>query len=809
MHVKKIWIILPIIIFSFLFLTNSVFAMDNYTHDADIYRDNTVVDSGFNGIIYNNDPYYVELPLWDGIRQFSSTTPAVVGSKLYMYTYDDPKSSSDYGHLWEVDLTKPQASWTAGSAVSLTAKLIQNFYAPPSGDNGQVNSAAGVSGPTISQGYIAIAVGEYLYWWPVDQPSQMESKNIQGNAGNDIQLIAASPLITPPLTVSGMDMITGLTTTWQTSFAVVGSWSGGVISQPLFVPNNVIFDVQQYKTTNDTSNATNDIVTSSPAWDSQTTAVGSVGAAVFGVDAAQSGENRLILMDPTTGNYKTVYQSGGSDIFYGPIDSSPAIETNGSAATVPTGTIFVPDQGAAVYELSANGDYWGDDTSAMDQSNPCIANIALDGQNVIWVGKGHTTLNESPIALFGHGSISIPNFTGLNSPAVVVNNNNGSTDTVFITSTSQDGLLVTNPMAINNLPVAFQQANQNQTWKQTWQTLGSVSPAYCAAAADVGTDSTDGSALHYLATWTNYGYNTAGCIELWAPASYSVTASANPNVLDSGDQTMINASPNPEGITQSITAEISGGGKTYNLTLVKNWSDPEKWGYPFTAPDNYTGSSVTYTVTVTATNMSGETANATTTFSVNPIPLPPPGNLSGSVDIIAYRRSGATQPAGTAKYSDDLATTLTVNQPPPPSGLLDAVVTDWRITKAWVDTPQGVIDRNGVGHIQIDRSTGNIKMTLYGHTAYVKYKENWAGYPPPIPDNTVMETDDINIPFAVLVDYKYLVPVPTGKGGVTYVWRYGSYDASGNASTTLNITGTEVYIYNEYISNNGGPVWEP
>jgi hypothetical protein len=179
------------------------------------------------------------------------------------------------------------------------------------------------------------------------------------------------------------------------------------------------------------------------------------------------------------------------------------------------------------------------------------------------------------------------------------------------------------------------------------------------------------------------------------------------------------------------------------------------------------------------------------------------------VDIIAYRRSGATQPAGTAKYSDDLATTLTVNQPPPPSGLLNAYVTDWRITKAWVNTPQGVIDRNGVGHIQIDRSTQNINMTLNGHTAYVKYKENWAGYPPPIPDNTVMETDDIDIPFAVHVDYMYQVPVPTGNGGITYIWVPGSYDASGNASTTLNITGTEVYIYNEYISNNGWPVWEP
>ena len=501
-------------------------------------------------------------------------------------------------------------------------------------------------------------------------------------------------------------------------------------------------------------------------------------------------------MDPTTGNYKSVYQSGGSPIFYGPIDSSPAIASNG--------TIFVPDQGAAVYQLSANGDYEADDTSAMDQNNPCIANIALDGKNVIWVGNGHMTINAAPIDIFGQGEDSISGFNGLDSPAVV---NNGTTDTVFLASTGKAGLLVTNPVSIANLPASFDQ--DKFTWQQTWQTLGSLTPAYTSVAADVGTDSTDGTPLHYLATWTDYGYDTQGCVEIWAPADYGVTVYVDPNILNSGDLAMVNASPSPEGITQSMTAHITDGGKnTFDHTLGKNWSSPEKWSKSFNAPDNYTGQPANYTVTLTATNTSGETAQAITTFTVNPIPLPPPGNLNGNLRIDAWRRNGTTNPPGTAKYGDRLVNTLTVGTPPPPQGLLNAVVTGARLTKAWVNHPEGQVNKSGVGPELILRSTANTDMTLNGLTATTTYTESWAGYPPPIPDNTVMETDFIDVPFSVHVDYKYQVPVST-KNGVIYVWRTGSYDASGNASSNLDITGTEWYIYSVPIHDAGTPVWEP
>ncbi|KLU63113.1 hypothetical protein CEB3_c05330 [Peptococcaceae bacterium CEB3] len=812
---KKHWMvsILALILGLAMLSPQNAWGMDNYTHDADISRDNAVVDPSFNGIAYNNEPYYVSLN-WDGHPQYSNTTPVVVGSELYQYTYDADRGG--YGHLWQIDLSKPQSGWELGGGVSLTAKPIAYFDEGTSGANGDVNNAAGISGPTIAQGYLAIAVGKYLYWWPLGHPDQVQDSPIRGNAGNDINLIAASPLITPPLTASGTDLTTDQPVTWQTPFAIVGSWSGGVISQPLDIPTNVSANKNVYQTTEDASNATNDIVTSSPAWDPVTTCVGGQGAAVFGVDAYQSGKYRLILMNPVTGEIDSIYKDqNGSPIFYGPIDSSPAIVTKAKFPSTPVadGTIVVPDQGAAIYELSANGSYMADNTMAMDQSNPCIANVALDGKNVIWVGNGHTSLNAAPLDQFNaQSSTKGPGYVGLNSPAVV---NNGSSDIVFLASTGQDGLMITNPVSVTN-PVAL----YNGVAKDTWQMLGSVSPAYTSVAADVGVDPTDGKTpLHYIATWTDAGLNSQGCVELWTPAPYGLTATAEPSVVNSGDKVFVNAIPNPLHVTKSMTAVVTAGGKTFPSIPLVQWNnqpDHENWLVVLTAPANYTGHQVKYTVTVTGTDNAGHVATATTYFLVNPIPLPPPGNLSGTLKIVAVRRSGATQPAGTAWYADQLATTLTVQTPPPPSGLLNATVTGWRITKAWVDTPQGVFEKNPFGPPHIARNKAKINMTLNGHTAFVKYRENWAGYPPPInePQGYVMESDYIDAPFAVHVDYKYEVE-RSNKHGTYYVWETGSYDASGVASTNLDITGTEIYGFTKESDWVYAPIqgsvgsWEP
>lgn len=784
----------------FLFLASSnARAADNYTHDANIFRDNTVVDPNFSGLVYNNNPYYVTIPQYNGYRQYSNTTPVVVGSELYQYTYDQ----NGKGYLTQIDLQKPQSSWPSPpspeSVISLDSRLLATFDEGTSGANGEVDSAAGISGPTISNGYLAIAVGGYLYWWSVDsngnRTSSTSYKNIQGNPGNSIQLIAASPLITPSLTASGIDMTTGDTVTWQTPFAVVGSWSGGVISRPLSVPNNIIWDMPQYKTTDDASNATNDIVTSSPAWNSHTTAVGSQGATVFGVDAAQSGQYRLILMDPTSGSCKSIYESGGSPIFYGPIDSSPVVASDG--------TIYVPDQGAAIYQLSANGDYMASDTSAMDQSNPCIANLAFDGENIIWVGDGHNSLNVTPSRQFGQQDVKMSGFSGLDSPAVV---KSGSNDTIFIASTGTAGLLVTNPMILDNLPIAFQDANNQQSWKRTWQTLGSFTPAYTSVAADVGTDITNNSALHYLATWTNAAPNNQGCVELWAPTSYAITASATPSIVDEGNPVIINATPSPFFITKSMTAHITDG-KTNTVDINLSQNPNDTWSGMVVAPNNYTGQQATYTVTVTATSNSGETAQATTSFSVNPGPWQPPGNIPATLKIDAYGLEDHTYklPDGTAKYGDYLVGTLTVSPPSPPSGYLNASITGVTITKASVIHQDGVPNvGGGAGDPLLKITKQNTDMLLNGNVATCQFRESWAGYPPPIPDNSVMETDDLYAPFNVHVTYKYQIPVAT-ETGVTFIWQTGSYDASGTAHASLDITGTEYYTYVTSVVQFGDP----
>lgn len=769
----------------------NVLGADNYTHNANISRNNTVIDSGYSNLLYNSNPYYVQLPIYNGKRQYSNTTPVVVGSCLYQFSYD----YAGKGYLTKIKLKKPDATWKPGNGITLEQTLIATFDV---GTSGGRDMAAGISGPTIKDGYLAIAVGEYLYWWTIDsegnQTSDRMKSKIIGNPGNSIKLIASSPLITPPLTASGTNMLTWETVTWETPFAIVGSWSGGVISQPLYVPDDVLETNIGYRTTQDASRATNDIVTSSPAWNPVTTVVGGQGAAIFGVAAYASGDNRLIVMNPATGSIKSI-----KSIFGGPIDSSPSI--------APNGDIFVPDHWGGIYRLNANGQFIAKDTSAMDKTKSNISNIAVDGENVIWVGNGHTTLNVAPIANFGSLVIrsSGPAFKGLRSPAVVSNGNN---NTIFLASDSVSGLLVTNPYNSDNPAVAF-----GPGARDFWQTLGSVSATYTSVAANVGIDPVDGSDLHYICAWTNYGLNSQGCVEIWAPSDYSIKGSATPYVVNSGELVIIRAIPTPEGVTKSMKAHITDGGENTIDIDLSQWSNsPERWQGVVTAPDNYTGADAVYNVTITATNTSGKTATATTQFVVNPIPLPPPGNLTGTLKIEAWRRNNTVQPAGTAKYGNELAVTLTVDQPPPPQGLINAQVTNAYLTDAWVHTPRGEIGWDASGRVCINRREEDISLSLNGLVGTTKYTVDWAGYPPPIPDNTVMETNYIFAPFSVHVDYIYQVPVwvPTEDGGyIIYVWQSGSYEASGNAGATLDITGTDLYIFNQEIRDSGTPIWQP
>lgn len=83
-----------------LVLPANVFGADNYTHNANISRNNTVVDPQYNDLKYNNNPYYVQIPSWNGNRQYSNTTPAVVGSNLYQFTYDQKGK----GYLTRIEL---------------------------------------------------------------------------------------------------------------------------------------------------------------------------------------------------------------------------------------------------------------------------------------------------------------------------------------------------------------------------------------------------------------------------------------------------------------------------------------------------------------------------------------------------------------------------------------------------------------------------------------------------------------------------------------------------------------------------------
>ena len=141
--------------------------------------------------LFSNVPVYLQVPR----GQESNSTPTVVGSTLYQYTY----GTDGTGYLYAIpvtDLPVPtQVKYLSanGSVVKFAAGL-----------DGSWNYADGQSILATSGGYQAIAVGKGLYWWPQSSfpvgqtlsSSYQWSKIILGNQGNNDDQVFMSTLIT-------------------------------------------------------------------------------------------------------------------------------------------------------------------------------------------------------------------------------------------------------------------------------------------------------------------------------------------------------------------------------------------------------------------------------------------------------------------------------------------------------------------------------------------------------------------------------------------------------------------------------------
>ena len=574
-------------------------AADQPTFDSNMQRTRTITDSGYNSngnLMYSSTPVYIPI---QGVKSY--TNPVVAGNVMYQYCYDD----QGYGYLYAFDASQKPPTDQYGNPTQQIWNAPQVWSGPIKFNAGfdtyggqQLNNAAGVAGPSVANGYVAVGCGTYLYVWPEGGVPDSTGK-VPGEVWYHIfpnrykqsnqqvpDEVSSSPVITPP--IDGVPWI------------AVGSWSGGFTCAPAQLPPG-ISDPDQAAFHYYTANLTSDsqaIITSSPAWDSFS------GTILFGVDANYPNDvPRMVSMDPTTGQYT---EFGNSHILYG-ISSSPAVAGNGH--------IYVPDKFGGIYKFSAlppfdfgaeNLDYVPPNPSSgsLDISNICVDET--DGD--VWAVENHyTELAILDIDTLNEIALIPSSKAGIDLGAVSSVESNSGMNGFFNSYYGGYGVIHTD--------VQFNRG----TGSLSFGTISSLLPPFSSVVPDFGPN-------QWIAAWTNKNnVNGEPSIQLFVPCSYQLkafftqdTTTYTPvtQVLPNSSVTLV-ANPLPGGITQSADADFpSNWGLPGNQAGLKETaSSPETWTVNLTAPSQ----PGTYTVTVNGysdPNYQNKLGIATTTLTV-------------------------------------------------------------------------------------------------------------------------------------------------------------------------------------------------
>ncbi len=728
-----------------LMVAGVTFAANIPTFDVGVSRTRTVDSTALANSYIRSTPFYVPIT-----GQQSYSTPVVVGSDLYQYTF----TSAGQGTLWEFAMTAPSnACFSGGNTCSVSWSPVQKYTWDPGWSNG-INQAGGASSPTIAQGYTAIAVGTNTYSWPTGASQSTEqSWNITGNPGQKIYQIDEAPLITPSLPASGLNTTTLQTERWNSPYAVVGSWDGGVVAYPVDAPSGVVPNITKYYTYQDFHH-TGSYITSSPTWDSANNTV------LFGiaVPSTTGHHPRVVDFNPVTGAHSYF----GSGTIKASVDSSVAIGPNGN--------IYVPDQSGGVYEFSPSGSLIAQNQQ-FAEGGLNISDLAVSSHAVYAVGNKLSVLASMQLGNLSTNWEDSNLGTGLFSPSVV---DNGNADLIFITGASKMYAITQNG--------------------KVFQGAGSPTPSWVSTIADAGPD-------HWLITWTNSDPAHQSALEVWEPMNYQITAWTNPQQAVPGQSITLYVVPSPQGVTQQVSAVVPGySGGTETLQL--QHQSPSGWEITFPAPQN----PGTYTIPVSASTRPAlgllQNATATAKVDVTITVTANPGNsgtptASGNLTLQSYGLSNLTHlhPAGTTKLGDTIVATLTIprSQLSIPSG---TTLVNAAITQATLTQPYGETDFTATSNsIIVSRQDS---MTPNGLTATTKFLENWSGFPPPIPPQTQTWSGNITVDWTVQGRYSYHVSVQScsapNQCTTTVETRYRTFTISGTASAPLVVTGTDWYI---------------
>ena len=668
----------------------------------------------------------------------SISTPTIVGSDIYQYTYSGGTGTLYDVHMPALDPTAVLKRYGARLPSYLTVQptiLHTLTFHPTEGAYG----ADAQDSLTTAEGWQAIAVGHEIYaWpqgeWPTAQSAVPRTWSILGTPGNSAYQVDMGVLITSPVRVRVYSVAARHVVSVSAPMAVAASWDGGARAVALLPEGDYPLTMAAYAAPKSDAPAA---ITSDPVFIPSEPLFSGDPAAAFGV--ASSRRPRVELLDLETGQAKAI---GTGEILYPVADAGMRVSADGHSYLV------YHDSHDDVYAWTLRGQL-----IAMQPSHSATIYMGVDGSQtyaglrgalaeVLQPTQGGSQVATVPLPTsVDHASGAYIGLVGASSPSTVLGSASAasapwcqgsgtSTEACrYVTALTYQGNASGGPPGILLLSAAAGGPAyiHDGIVADAGQLIAARTDPYVGALLDAGPQ-------HDIVSWTNDAPGGGGAVELWAPVRYALEAQAPPTV-PSSDQVTVTGTPIPAGVTHDrlpwapcaadssespvmVDLQSALGFSGYvplSLTRQATPADPwETWTGQWQLPPNTTGEPVTWTGQVSATDKFCTTATATVTFTEEPSSPAPQasGVLALSPDPVLYGQtvSASLQP-------------VTPAAPTPPKGKVTAWT--WRLASAELFWPK--VDSRwtfSVPYYPINYGR-SAAMALGQHSATLQFPEDW------------------------------------------------------------------------------------
>jgi len=814
-----------------LLFGESARAANILTWDNNYSRDRSTTDTLFP--YYSDTPIHVSLGDHSGTDLDSFSTPIVYGNTLYMFAWERSSWQGDIltaGQIIAVDISHPNP--TSGVDFTVLWRLGITLAA-----DGSQGSIYGVPGPSISPDgqYMSIAVGNFLYTWPMSQnPAAGSGANplntsvipslqwylISGNPGQTPCQIAMTPVISSQsYTWTGMDSSMS-PISWQAPATACGSWNGGFTVGPLHAPSGIL-DISYLQ-----MNSLQLDASSSSAGFTSSPVVRNDGDIIWGIDP-NGGSATLqlyvlhpgMMQDVINGIQPMGYTFGnfiGTGHISNPMPSAPAYDNS-------TGYLYVQDVYGYIYQFDSSGDFLNVTGSTANGGPIGSVNLAIDGSCVYAAEANGASIDAlDKNNLHNWGSI-FPRSTGYRNPSVVIDPVSGKR------------IVIANDVNGKNYMVQVSGGSGvTATAKDfsTGQLSGDpVGNDYSSVVVDAGPQ-------QEIIAWSPAnapGSAHSGELVIWTQSVPTIEVFVNPESVQSGAPAMLVAQtkvpntistvyawlPNADGTLQTPSKPMtfSGTSSGANNTTIYTWN------LPFTAPNNNTQSPITATIPVQLSynNPSdGSPVSKNTSYYINPQPQTPV-NVSPSSDQLSVTSYASpinnakefqpwpigqltkAHPQGQTYMGDTILCDVTSDVPLPPRGTLDNAYI--KPGSATIMHPKGYAPSVGQWQVQTVTDTMTITGSL---TATAQFQEDFGGWAPGnYTDNptsgsqgslqlkTPGQTYPISANWILHEDYHWEEIVCSGSGEnrtCSTVTRYGQIDYPMHSTQSVTVMGTNFVV---------------